>query len=110
MAAPIAALGSSALLGSAARVSEQQRQKQIKKAAAMLESMLVRQLFKVMRKTVPDGGLLPGGLGKSIFTEMLDGALADRAAQSGGFGLGRALAEQLGAKDAPPAATHLAAL
>ena len=66
------------------------------KAAKMLEGLFLRQLMKIMRKTVPDSGLMGGGLGKSIYTEMFDGVIADRAAGDGGLGLAAELGRQLG--------------
>ncbi|MCC6748509.1 MAG: peptidoglycan DD-metalloendopeptidase family protein [Deltaproteobacteria bacterium] len=67
-----------------------------KRAANMLESLFVRQLFSAMRKTVPEGGLTGESMDKSIYTEMLDGELADEIGRGGGLGIGKALALQLG--------------
>ena len=72
------------------------RSAEVRKAASMLEEVFLRQLFKVMRKTVPEGGLLGKSLGKDIYTEMFDGALATEMAHAGGIGLREVLMSQLG--------------
>lgn len=55
-------------------------------AARALESYFLRQVFAELRKT-SDGVLLGGGFAGSTFQEILDGAMADSMAASGGVGL-----------------------
>jgi len=79
-----------------------------RKAARMLEGLFLRQLMKVMRQSVPDGGLWENGNGSQIFNEMFDGAIADEVTQctgsrcpgsraAGGIGLADELWRQLNA-------------
>jgi flagellar protein FlgJ len=77
------------------------RSAQVKRAASMLEEIFLRQLLKVMRKTVPEGGLLGKSVGKDIYTEMFDGALATEMARAGGIGLREVLMSQLGGGTPP---------
>jgi flagellar protein FlgJ len=63
----------------------------IRAASDALEGTFFQELFKAMRDTVPDSGLLDGGTGEDAFTAMLDQHLADvQAARSQG-GIGQAL-------------------
>ena len=70
----------------------------------------MRQLFKTMRKTVPKGGIMGGGMSQDIYTEMFDGAMADEMAKGKGVGLAEMLFSQLSAKDRPGAKLAMAAL
>lgn len=63
-------------------------------AARALEAYFLRQVFAELRKS-SDGGLLGQGMAGSTFQEMLDGAMADQMAMSGGVGLARTIEEQL---------------
>lgn len=75
------------------------RNAQIERAARMLEGVFLRQLFSVMRKTVPKAeGVFKGGFGADVYREMLDGALADGMAKVGGIGLADDLVRQWGGK------------
>lgn len=69
----------------------------IRAAAREFESLFLHQLFKTMRSTVPEGGLLDGGFGGQVFTDMLDMEYARMGADQGGVGLADLVAEQLGA-------------
>lgn len=74
------------------------------KAARELESLLVRQLLAVLRKTVPKGGLLDSGDSSGAqYLEMFDAALADALAAGGGLGMQESLQQALGAE--PPSGT-----
>jgi len=73
----------------------------LRKAADGLEGMFMRQLFSAMRAAVPQGGDGMGNAGGSLFTEMLDDALADRAATRMHDGLSQALYRQLSARLTP---------
>lgn len=66
-------------------------------AAKQFESLLLHEMIKAMRKTVPEGGLTERSFGRKIFTEMQDEKLARAMANVGGIGLHRILVDQLGA-------------
>lgn len=66
----------------------------IKKAAREFEALFINNLFKVMRESVPKGGLLDGGRGEEIYTSMLDEALSAELAKRGGIGLANIVLKQ----------------
>lgn len=69
----------------------------IREAARQFESVFIHQVFKTMRATVPEGGLLDAGFGGQVFTDMLDQQYAELASENGQIGLASLIAEQLGA-------------
>lgn len=65
--------------------------------AREFESLLVGEVFKAMRETVPDSPLFGGGFSHDVFTGMLDEQLARQAAEGGsGFGLAETMVQQMG--------------
>jgi Rod binding domain-containing protein len=60
-------------------------------ASNALEGTFFQELFKAMRDTVPESGLLDGGTGEDAFTAMLDQHLADIQAARTQGGIGQAL-------------------
>jgi flagellar protein FlgJ len=67
----------------------------LRKAAHDLEGIFVNELFKAMRETVPQDGILSQDPGQDLFTGMLDERLAERYAERSQGGLGEALYRQL---------------
>lgn len=59
------------------------------------EAILVQSMFKGMRSTVPEGGLLDKGMGREIFEELRDVEIARKLSRHQGLGLGEALFRQL---------------
>lgn len=89
---------------------------------SLMEASFYEELFKAMRDTVPEGGLLDGGQGEDIFSSFLDRHLAETQALRAGTGLGDALYRHFAgtagveptspeptALDAPPAASQIPA-
>jgi peptidoglycan hydrolase FlgJ len=75
--------------------AEAEKQK-LKKACADFESLFVYQLFKGMRRTVPQSGLMGKMLGKDTYEMMLDQKIADEmATKRDGIGLQKMLLEQM---------------
>ena len=74
----------------------------LRTAAQQLEGVFVEQLFKAMRDTIPEGGLVDGGNGEEMFSGMLDQHLSDATAAGWSGGIGDALYRQLSAKQDPP--------
>jgi flagellar protein FlgJ len=83
-------------------------QERLGEAARMLEAHFVTWLLREMRRTVPEGGLVPRGPATDIYEHLLDDALAKAIARGDGVGLARAIEEQLApqAVEAPPSAQH----
>ncbi len=77
----------------------------LKKASHDLESVFINELFKAMRETVPDDGILSQDPGQDLFTGMLDERIAQSYAGQGKTGIGEALYHQLSRRlhDAGPA-------
>ena len=63
----------------------------LKAATDALEGTFYQELFKAMRESVPESGLLDGGSGEDAFTAMLDQHLADVQASRSEGGIGQAL-------------------
>lgn len=70
--------------------------KKLKLLASEFTSILMKQMFKSMRKTVPENKLIDGGFSEEVFTDMFDEELSKTGAEQDGFNsLGRLLYEQL---------------
>ena len=67
----------------------------LRKAAHDLEGVFVNELFKAMRETVPQDGILSEDPGRDLFTGMMDERLAESYAERSQGGLGEALYRQL---------------
>ena len=67
----------------------------LKKACQMFEAMFINELFKEMRKTVPEGGLIKKQNSDKIYQSLLDQEYATKMAEAGGIGLGNILYGQL---------------
>jgi murein DD-endopeptidase MepM/ murein hydrolase activator NlpD len=66
-------------------------------AAKAFESYMVEMMVKEMRKTVPDG-MFSGGSAE-VFSSLFDQELSNRIAESGGFGFGDMLKDQMAGPD-----------
>jgi flagellar protein FlgJ len=85
-----------------------ERARSAREAARLLEGLFFRQLVKEMRRSVPRGGLMGGSMDQQVFTEMMDGAIADEAGKTGSLGLADALERHLLAQMAPAPARQIA--
>ena len=63
----------------------------LRAAANLLESSFYEELFKAMRGTVPEGGVVSGGSGEDMFQSMMDQHIATAAAMRSEGGIGSAL-------------------
>src|SRR4051812_7518807 len=61
-------------------------------AAQKLEAFFLRRVLAEVR---PEDSMLEGGFAGGTFREMLDGALADKMAESGGLGLANVIEREL---------------
>ncbi len=68
------------------------------KVAQDFEAMFVHQMLKSMRNTVPKDKDM--STGRRIFTEMLDEQIANKASQTGSFGLAQIIYKELAGKNA----------
>jgi flagellar protein FlgJ len=67
----------------------------LREACAQFEGVFTQQLLKAMRETVPEDGVLSGGLGEELFNGLFDQHLAEEAALRQSGGLGEILYQQL---------------
>jgi len=68
---------------------------QLRAAADLMEGAFFQELFKALRATVPESGLLGGGGGEEVFSSLMDQHLAEVAAGRLERGLGEALYRRL---------------
>ena len=80
---------------SALRDTSEARKIKIRKAAEGFEAVFIRQFLRIMRKTVPDGGMFGKGTVGDIYGDMMDNALAEVMSKRSIFGLKDMLYRQL---------------
>jgi peptidoglycan hydrolase FlgJ len=69
------------------------------KACLDFESLFIRQMLEVMRKSVHrEGDLLGGGMTRDVFESMLYDEYAKKMAQTAGFGLAETIYRQVSSK------------
>ncbi len=67
----------------------------LKESCRDFEAIYAMEMFKAMRKTVPDGGLIKKNNAEELFQEMMDMEVAKEAAQGPGLGIATAMYEQM---------------
>jgi flagellar protein FlgJ len=68
------------------------------KACLDFESLFVKQMLDVMRKTVHKDGILDGGMSEEIFEDMLYDQYARKMAETAQFGLAETIYRQVSSK------------
>ena len=69
--------------------------KDIEKAAKDFESFFAYYLLKVMRESVPKGGLLNSGMGENVYNSLIDENIAEGISSRGGLGLSDLIIKQM---------------
>ena len=59
------------------------------------EAILIKQMLNAMRKSVPQSGLLDGGMAEEFFEDMLYDEYASKMAKNASFGLADMIVRQL---------------
>ncbi len=85
---------SQALTATPTKVPGRDPQK-LKDAAQQFEAVFLQQIFKEMRKTVPDDGLIPRGNADDMYTQLQDMEAAKVMAERGGIGLAELMLQEL---------------
>ena len=67
----------------------------LRETAQQFEALFIQQMYKEMRRTVPDDGLIPRGNADDVYTQLQDMEAAKVTAQRGGIGLTDLIMEQL---------------
>ena len=86
--------GNAISLDNAAASGDPETEK-LKAACDSFEALLMQQMLKQMRATVPKDGLFSGGSAEQLYTEMLDAEVSKEMAADGGLGISRLLFEHM---------------
>ncbi len=68
---------------------------QLRESAREFESIYINEMYKAMRKNIPENGLVKKDLATKMYQEMLDMEMAKATSQGKGMGLGEAIYQQL---------------
>lgn len=69
--------------------------KALRESSREFETMLVTEMYKAMRKSVPDGGLFEKSMATEMYQEMFDMEIAKQTASGDGIGIGEAMYRQM---------------
>ncbi|MBK7843783.1 MAG: rod-binding protein [Bdellovibrionales bacterium] len=73
-----------------------EQEAKLREAAQMYERHFLNEIFKAMRKTVPEGeGILPGSFAQRVYRDQLDEQYVDAWKEKGGIGLTDMIFNQL---------------
>ena len=78
-----------------AKVHKGQNPEKLRESAQQFEAIFIQQMYKEMRKTIPDDGLIPRGNADDVYTQLQDFEAAKVTAQQGGIGLADLMMQQL---------------
>lgn len=67
----------------------------LRESSREFESILVMEMYKAMRKTIPEGGLFPKSIATDLYQEMFDMEMARQTASGPGIGIGEAMYRQM---------------
>lgn len=67
----------------------------LRKSSQEFEALMVMEMLKSMRKSVPEGGLFEKDTSTEIFRDMLDSETAKAASRGKGLGIGEAMYKQM---------------
>jgi flagellar protein FlgJ len=71
----------------------------LKKACEDFEALLIARMLQLMRRSIPQNGLLGSGPGKEVYQGLMDQELAKKMSRRGGIGLGEVLYRQVLQRD-----------
>ncbi|MBN2441369.1 MAG: rod-binding protein [Spirochaetales bacterium] len=77
------------------QTSQVNKDSKLYKACQDFESIFIKQMLNVMRKTVNKSGLIDGGFAEEVFEDMLYDEYAQKMSQNANFGLSDSLYKQL---------------
>ena len=70
------------------QVPADKRNKRLEEACAEFESLFIEKLFHEMKKSVPESGLLNGGIGEDMYMDLFYREVARSLSSGKGMGLG----------------------
>lgn len=77
------------------KVLNEKEEKKLKESCVSLESVLIQEMLKVMRQTIPQNGIFKQDFGQQTFQSMLDEEYSNMIAKNGNLGLADTLFQQL---------------
>lgn len=72
-----------------------QELRKLRNSCREFEAIYINEMYKTMRKSVPDSGLFKKDMANTLYQEMLDMEMAKQTAAGDGMGIGKAMYEQL---------------
>jgi flagellar protein FlgJ len=69
--------------------------KELRQACRDFEALFIHKMLQTMRKSIPDNGMLDGGLAEDIYTDMLDQQIAQAAADRESLGIATVIYEEM---------------
>lgn len=78
------------------RLEEERDLERLRQAAEDFEALFLQQLFSVMRRSIPKGGLFEESFARQTYEDMFYEELSKVSAQAGGLGLADMIMQQLG--------------
>lgn len=70
----------------------------LRKSCREFEAIYIQEMYKAMRKTVPDSGLFEKDMASELYRETLDMEMAKATAAGKGTGIGEAMYQQMKGK------------
>lgn len=67
----------------------------LRRSCREFEAIYINEMYKAMRKSIPDSGLFEKDMSSELYREMLDMELAKQTAAGKGMGVGEAMYNQL---------------
>ena len=77
------------------------KHKALRKSCREFEAIYINEMYKTMRKTVPESGLFEKKMSNTLYQEMLDMEMARQTAAGDGVGIGKAMYQQLKEHQSP---------
>lgn len=81
------------------RGSQKMSDEQMRETAGQFEEIMIRQLLKEMRKTVPQNGIIQNSHATEMYMEMMDDNLAAQMADSQSLGISELIYEEMKQKN-----------
>lgn len=75
--------------------------RKLRNSCREFEAIYINEMYKAMRKTVPDSGLFKKDMANTLYQEMIDMQMARETASGDGMGIGKAMYEQLKKQSSP---------
>ncbi len=85
---------------------KEQKLHSLRTSCREFEAIYINEMYKTMRKSVPESGLFEKDMSDNLYQEMLDMEMAKQTASGDGMGIGKAMYEQLKEQHFPDKNQH----